>query len=491
MKRRAIRTLVLATAPVFPSLAHATVSTWIIGSGSANWSTAADWDTGIVPNAPGDTAQYNTGANAGSSPTTTQDSTAGVTVGTLQSFGTTDRSWIVATATGGKNVNMNNNGAGATIACTIQNTNGANAAILLTGAGAINLQDNLLISNTSNSKRSTGAIQIDPQLTGVGNITFDDENPNSTPTAGGISLYRTAPQSSNFSGSVTIKHGNVIFDRGDRFNPNPGNVINIGSAGAGNASLWVGNHSSTGGGFGAMENSFTVAANTGGTSTFGVNANVNGPVVLKSSNTNTSPWTLNGDVTFENDATNSAALLTLGDPVSGVGKITKTGANAMRISNSDSYSGGTEVSAGSLSVGNDAQFFNGFGTFAATTGRLGSGDVTVDATATKLELESGVTDAISDLATVTLTGGGTPGVADNGYMQLDTGVTETVGNLVLGGVTQPAGTYGSSASGAQFQNDEYFSGTGVLTVVGVATPEPTCLGLIGIGAMGLLKRRRK
>ncbi len=48
------------------------------------------------------------------------------------------------------------------------------------------------------------------------------------------------------------------------------------------------------------------------------------------------------------------------------------------------------------------------------------------------------------------------------------GVDDTVGILILGGEIQTTiGTYGSSASGADVQSDEYFSGSGVLRVVSV------------------------
>jgi len=83
---------------------------------------------------------------------------------------------------------------------------------------------------------------------------------------------------------------------------------------------------------------------------------------------------------------------------------------------------------------------------------------------TALEIQTGVTNAIGDLATLSLFGGGTAGLADQGFADLGSGIIETVASLLLGGVAQVPGTYGSTASGAMFQNDEFFAGTGIVAV---------------------------
>jgi hypothetical protein len=107
------------------------------------------------------------------------------------------------------------------------------------------------------------------------------------------------------------------------------------------------------------------------------------------------------------------------------------------------------------------------------SGTLGTGDVTVDHTASptsiaRLFIRSGVVDAIGDTATLSLAGGGTPGLADQGFVDVGAGINETVGGLKLAGVAQPAGTYGSSLSSATYTNDEFFAGSGIITVVPVS-----------------------
>jgi hypothetical protein len=73
-------------------------------------------------------------------------------------------------------------------------------------------------------------------------------------------------------------------------------------------------------------------------------------------------------------------------------------------------------------------------------------------------------EAIADSATLRLEQFGLL----NGKLNLALDVNETVGALFLGDAFAAVGTYGSTLSGATYQNDTFFSGQGVLTVV----PEP-------------------
>jgi autotransporter-associated beta strand protein len=163
-----------------------------------------------------------------------------------------------------------------------------------------------------------------------------------------------------------------------------------------------------------------------------------------------------------NGATN---ILDLSNKISGNGSLIAgalggTGdTGTLQLDGANDYTGGTTVDLGTLSLSN-------------ANATLGTGNVTVDGTtagtAGRLIIHNGVLNAIADTATLTLTGGGTPAAADKGYVQLDT--NETVAGLVLGGVAKAAGTYGSSTSSATFKDDEYFAGTGVLTVLPAGVP---------------------
>ena len=78
-------------------------------------------------------------------------------------------------------------------------------------------------------------------------------------------------------------------------------------------------------------------------------------------------------------------------------------------------------------------------TVSGATAKLGTGNVTVQstsATITVLSIASGVANAITDTATLSLAGGGTAGVADQNYASLGAGINEVVGALILGGATK-------------------------------------------------------
>lgn len=127
------------------------------------------------------------------------------------------------------------------------------------------------------------------------------------------------------------------------------------------------------------------------------------------------PVTLSGITTF---ALGGSGGFSITGNVSGPGGITTTGTSQWTMSGSNSYTGPTTIQAGTLRYNAAAAVAPG---------------------------------AIS--------------IASGGKAYLSYTGTRTVASLTLGGVVQPAGTYGSTASPAANKNDTYFSGTGTVTVV--------------------------
>jgi CSLREA domain-containing protein len=155
--------------------------------------------------------------------------------------------------------------------------------------------------------------------------------------------------------------------------------------------------------------------------------------------------------------------LTFAQTVSGPGRLTldppgtNSNAGTLSLEAANTYSGGTTINGGQLLLNKPAA-------------SLGSGDVIV--VSGSLKIDSAVANAIEDKAAVSLAGGGTAGAADLGYIELGPGVNETVGVLKLNGVPQVAGTYGSSSSSATHKNDEFFAGSGILTVASLTVTTP-------------------
>ncbi|HEX6961599.1 MAG TPA: autotransporter-associated beta strand repeat-containing protein [Lacipirellula sp.] len=147
------------------------------------------------------------------------------------------------------------------------------------------------------------------------------------------------------------------------------------------------------------------------------------------------------------NSANASGTQTFSGEISGPGSFRRMvdgGTTVLTAANS--YSGGTDVEGGILTV-------SGAGAI------LGGGDVTV--TGGSLDISSGVANAIANTATLSISG--------TGMVNLGAGVNDIIAVLSLGGVDQASGTYGSSASSATFKLDQYFSGPGILTVQAAAS----------------------
>lgn len=150
---------------------------------------------------------------------------------------------------------------------------------------------------------------------------------------------------------------------------------------------------------------------------------------------------LNGARTVQVDAN----TLTIGGTISDgtytnypVTTLAKTGAGTLELTVASTYTGPTTISAGTLKLG--------------ASGSLTSTNITVSGGAT-LQL-NGSGSLPDDNTTLYL----------SGTNDLSSGVTEFIGVLFTNGVLAATGTWGSSLSGATYNDDTLFAGLGKLSV---------------------------
>ncbi|NLE36734.1 MAG: hypothetical protein GX621_01770, partial [Pirellulaceae bacterium] len=226
-------------------------------------------------------------------------------------------------------------------------------------------------------------------------------------------------------------------------------IVNIGNGDpAGNARV-TSETTATYLGYGTYANSAAVATNarininTGGT--FECVQIINGKDtdgVLTSSVLNFNGGTLKALASSADFMTNDAAAATFGITVQEEGARIDTNGfdiaiNADLIEDAGSTGGGlTKLGEGTLTLGGANNY---------------TGDTRVEGGTLKV-----IAALLNDSADVWISTGA--------KLDLDFLAIDTIDALFLGGVAKAIGTYGSTASGATYQFDDYFSGTGVLSV---------------------------
>lgn len=268
------------------------------------------------------------------------------------------------------------------------------------------------------------------------------------------SISRVQNGTTNLSGSaLTLGSGATISHSGR-------NSLNIGNS----LSLTNGLSISRTGGS-AHSHNINITGDITGTGNISVvTGGARGNVNLGNVN---SAGTLSFDLATTQQMTSPDAVSTVNGVIgSNVTSLTKSGAVRLELGGSGAnlYTGGTFVNSGLL--------------VATKAGALGTGDVTVAETGV-LQLNAA---AMANDISVYLESGGT-------FAELILNASQTVGALYFNGVAQALGTWGASGSGATNINDDFFSGTGVLTVAAVPEPGTCALMLGGLGMLYVLRRR--
>jgi autotransporter-associated beta strand protein len=314
-------------------------------------------------------------------------------------------------------------------------------------------QDTVSATVPAGGNATAGALSLTGDITGPGGFIKDGPG---TLTMAFIS--GSSGQVKAYTGPTTVNAGRLRLSQGGAPNATSGVTVNSG----GQILLITGATSPNTGIYTFGSSASTVLTLNGS----GLAAN---PGAIRLETANTPPTQITNLITLASstafNVNNASNQLKLNNAVSGPGSLivgapgNAADTGTLYLNGANTYSGGTTVNLGSLRV-------------EGATATLGTGNVLVDGitsgTAGKLFISAGVSNAIADNQTLTLTGGGSAGSADVGF--LDLGINETVGGLVLGGVTKAPGTYGSLASSATFKDDEYFAGTGILTVTPAGVP---------------------
>ncbi len=405
------------------------------------------------------------GLNTYTGTTTLKNGTLSVGVlGTSGNPGNLGEASIVELGSGNSAVTLAYTGAGETTnhALDLQGTTGTVTIDTSGATGPLVITGNVTASGAG-SKTLTLVGGNNDDIQG---IISDNSVANTTSlvkTGGGTWILSGA---NTYSGGTTIRNGTLTVSSLGTAG-NPGNLgtaatINIGNAGQSGTLAYTGAGETT-------DRVVNLSGATGGATIDTTNGT--GPLIFTSNFTATGAGSKtltlkggNSDIIQGAIVDNSPANLT---------SLNKTGSGTWNLSGANTYSGGTTVSNGTLRL-------------TGANASLGQGNVFVLSSANNLNITSGVLNAINDTATLSLAGGGTVGVADNGFAKLGNGVDEVVAALILGGTNEAAGTYGATGSGAANIMDEYFSGNGIITVV----PEPSVYGLILAGSGLLLGAQR-
>jgi len=477
-----------ATLSLAASIAHAVDRQWASATAGGVWNTASNWVENDAPDTSAEGAVFHAGTSNRTYTFTGDTTISSLTFDNPTSGSATNT--INGNTAGVPSLIFDSPDANPATIKVLGNYTGslANNANIHNIFGPVVLNDNLVIDLAPKTSDYSSIIlsfrtSANSAITGPGGITKNGR---------GTLVFADTVKA--FQGPLVINDGRLRFNgtsglsQTSSVTVNPGGQLNFeqGSAGPVNTNITLGTAATvvTLNGLGLAEppsggGSYQPGAiRAGGGLSSGFTQTLLNDVSLASD----AAINVINNYNFTSNTLVQVGTLTLAGHVSGPGKLTAAelggsplSAGVLALSNSNSYTGGTRVNLGTLRLTAD----NG------GIANLGTGDVYVDGASSqansqssafptlaagRLEIQSGVADAIASTATLTLTGDTATylGVGDSvvgGMAVLESGVNEVVGGLVLGGTVQTAyGTYGAVGSGANFENDAYFSGAGLITL---------------------------
>lgn len=427
---------------------------WANTAGNTDFNSTTSWSAGVVPTA-GDVAWFKA-AEVVNPNLSSSVSIAGLYFNGTTSSGydvTSSNSGVVFTLTGvgtTGNGGTSNSSAAAVRSEITSGTNTIDAPLNLGAAAAATqvlfqsaggtLVINGVISSTNAvtlSMKGTGTIQLNGANTFTSGSNINDAG--TVLVVGNDSALGTGTFTMSSSGFLQAGGGTRTLANAIVLG---GNTTISGT----NAFIFNGTTTSSG----SNSRSLTVN-NTGGVT-------MNGNVFLSESDSTPRSLLINGssNVTINGVVANNNVGNTLASPLK------YSGTGILTLNNANTYSGGTSLNlAGGTIVANH-------------DGAFGTGNITLTVAAVTLTLQNGATNNyIADTANLSLLTGNTVNLSFNG--------TDTINELVINGVVQPAGTYNNSNEAS------LLFGNGNLVVL---IPEPSTWMMLALGAGLLLSVQR-
>lgn len=311
-----------------------------------------------------------------------------------------------------ENNNANYSGTTTISAGTVQLGNNGTAGGI--GSGAIANNGVLIIARSN-------AFTLNNDMSGTGSL-----------VQAGTGTTTISNADNTYSGGTIVASGTLEYGRTNSLGTGG---ITLGSVGGGNATLdnylagWT------------TANALTTVAGSGGTLTLAMSGTTNFTSLFSGS------VTLNDSLVIQSEAA-SGFFMRMTGVISGSGGITKTGAGVLRLENTNTYSGTTTISTGTLQLGNNS-----------AAGSVGTGDIVNNSALLVLRSNAvALTQQISGTGTLTQSGSGTT--------TLSNANTYSGGTTVNGGTLMVTNTTGSATGTGSVSVTSTLGGTGKIAPTG-------------------------
>jgi autotransporter-associated beta strand protein len=468
--------------------------------GSGLWSSGTSWSTNpVIPGGASSIVNFNT--NIGAGVAVTLDTSR--IVGIVNVGDTNNSASYTFSGSTGAILTFDNGGAGA----QLNHLAGAANADLINSSIAIALNDNLAIANLASPGGSqTRALTVNSAISassaglktlsnvgtgassivlagaitnGSGSVAVTQDSATST-----LFLNGNSGTSTGYSGGLNINQGTVVFGHNGSWGQG---TVNIGAV-TGSTAVTINVNS---------------ARNISTTNTQNWNQNF---TFLGSNSLHTGAGAVN--LSGNRIVTVVSNTMTVGGAISDGGNtyaLTKSGTGVLALSAASTYTGATEVSAGTLllnsaaSLASQSYVISQGATFDVSSKASYNLAAISGFTGITFKLDSlsaGLFNAGSagltfddqltlDFSTASLIGGTTYNLFDMGS-QTGSFTTVTLAGSFSGGLALTGDLWKGTSGGYDFEFDE---ATGILSVT--AVPEPSTCLLLGVGAVPLLWRRRQ